>query len=181
MLGQASPIAIRIADPGDAALLARLGEATFTQTFAAANTAEDLAAYLATAFGPAIQGAELESPRNLFLIGSAAGQAVAYAQLARSSPPECVRAARPIELLRFYVDAAWHGRGVSHALMEHVIAHAAGGGHDALWLGVWERNARAIAFYRKWGFELAGSKPFQLGSDRQTDHIMVRAVERCAP
>ena len=49
-------------------------------------------------------------------------------------------------------------------------------GCDVIWLDVWEENPRAIAFYRKWGFEKAGEQGFQLGDDLQTDWIMSRAV-----
>ena len=54
------------------------------------------------------------------------------------------------------------------------LEEAAGGGYETLWLGVWEHNLRAIAFYRRWGFETVGSHTFLLGSDEQTDLIMVR-------
>jgi len=49
-------------------------------------------------------------------------------------------------------------------------------GHDAIWLGVWERNGRAQAFYRKWNFRAVGQHVFQLGSDPQRDILMQRAV-----
>jgi ribosomal protein S18 acetylase RimI-like enzyme len=47
-----------------------------------------------------------------------------------------------------------------------------------IWLDVWERNARAIAFYQKWGFAVVGTQTFQLGSDLQNDLLMQRAVEQ---
>ena len=53
-------------------------------------------------------------------------------------------------------------------------ARSAGDGH--LWLGVWERNARAIRFYAKAGFVDVGSHDFVLGTDRQTDRVMVAPV-----
>jgi ribosomal protein S18 acetylase RimI-like enzyme len=81
-----------------------------------------------------------------------------------------------VELVRFYVDAAWHGRGVSHSLMKEALDYAANAGHDVMWLGVWQQNTRAIAFYRKWSFEIVGDKRFLLGSDLQTDFVMSRAL-----
>jgi ribosomal protein S18 acetylase RimI-like enzyme len=53
-------------------------------------------------------------------------------------------------------------------------------GHKTLWLGVWERNERAISFYRRWGFEVVGHHVFRLGSDDQSDLIMERAVNGAA-
>ncbi|HYL97985.1 MAG TPA: GNAT family N-acetyltransferase, partial [Blastocatellia bacterium] len=96
--------------------------------------------------------------------------------LERSEPPACVMAARPLEIVRFYVDVFWYGSGLSQKLMDEVIRRATAAGHDVMWLGVWEHNARAIAFYQKWGFKIVGNKPFLLGSDLQSDHIMKRLL-----
>src|SRR5436305_271799 len=78
----------------------------------------------------------------------------------------------PVELARFYVAHAWHGRGIAQALMDAVKNAAEVLGGKTLWLGVWERNARAIAFYEKCGFRTVGSHPFLVGSDLQTDLVM---------
>ena len=87
--------------------------------------------------------------------------------------PDCVSGGEPIELLRFYIDRAWHGRGLAGELMDATVAAAAERGARTVFLAVWERNLRAIAFYAKRGFRDVGSRPFQLGSDLQTDRIMV--------
>jgi ribosomal protein S18 acetylase RimI-like enzyme len=81
-----------------------------------------------------------------------------------------------VELARFYVDQAHHGRGIAQALMTAVYANARALGGTRLWLGVWERNFRAIAFYRKCGFEKCGEHPFVLGTDLQTDWDMARGL-----
>jgi len=99
-----------------------------------------------------------------------------FGPLREGAAPACVGGAAPIELLRFYVDPAWQGRGVAQSLMDAVVAEATTRGAKTVWLGVWERNPRAIAFYAKSGFRDAGSQPFVLGTDRQTDRIMVRAI-----
>jgi GNAT superfamily N-acetyltransferase len=170
------PVAIRTAGEADAALLHRFGAATFTQAFAAQNRPEDMAAYLAAVFSPARQSAELRDPASFFLIAAIADAPAGYAHLSVSKPPDCATAESPVELVRFYVDAAWHGRGVSHALMREALMQAARRGHDRIWLGVWEKNLRAIRFYEKWGFAAIGSKEFLLGSDLQTDLVMIRAT-----
>ena len=81
--------------------------------------------------------------------------------------------ARPIELQRFYVDRPAHGTGVAQALMGAARQAAREFGGEHLWLGVWERNPRAIAFYTKAGFRDVGSTVFQVGPDRQTDRVLV--------
>jgi ribosomal protein S18 acetylase RimI-like enzyme len=69
------------------------------------------------------------------------------------------------------------GRGVGAALMQACLEEAGRRGCETVWLDVWERNPRAIAFYRKWGFAEVGNQAFQLGEDLQNDILMARAVK----
>jgi ribosomal protein S18 acetylase RimI-like enzyme len=105
-------------------------------------------------------------------VASVDGALTGYAQLRLSRSPACVTAARPLELWRFYVARAWHGRGVAQELMAGAVAAARGRGAASLWLGVWERNRRAQAFYKKSGFVDVGSQTFLVGTDEQTDRVM---------
>lgn len=167
---------IRHADVTDAGLLAELGAHTFSDTFAADNRPEDMAAYLAAAFSSAKLTEEIVDPRSLFLIAEIDGEAVGYAQLHAGAAPDCVTAAQPIELARLYVAQQWLGHGVGAALMRACLDEARQAGHQALWLGVWKNNARARTFYRDWGFQEVGTHIFQLGSDPQTDILMTRSL-----
>jgi len=160
----------------DAALLSELGARTFSDTFAADNTAEDLAAYLDSFFNIAQQTAELEDPGSTFLIAEVDGRAAGYAQLHDGEPEKDIEGANPIELVRLYVSREWLGRGLGERLMRACIDEARQAGHETLWLGVWERNARAQAFYRKWNFRPVGEHVFRLGSDLQRDILMERPL-----
>jgi ribosomal protein S18 acetylase RimI-like enzyme len=175
-MNQNRDLTIRRANPEDASLLAELGARTFSETFAADNTPEDMAAYLAANFSLAQQTAELNNPASTFLIAEASGLAAGYAQLHVGEPVEGVAGAKPIELVRLYVSREWLGRGVGEALMRACVDEARRAGHGTIWLGVWEQNGRAQAFYRKWDFRAVGEHVFQLGSDSQTDIVMERAV-----
>ena len=104
------------------------------------------------------------------------GDAVAYAQLRADHTPECVTGPAPIELWRFYVDRPFHGRGIAQMLMDRVKEAARERGAKTLWLGVWERNDRARAFYAKCGFADAGEHIFLFGTDPQTDRVMVTSL-----
>ena len=172
-------VTLRVATADDAAPLARLAARLFEEAFAADNTPEDMAGYLATAFTEERQRSELEDPGSRVWVavppGAAdPGDAAGYAQVRRAAGPACVTARRPAELARLYVDRAWHGRGVANALMDACLAQAAAWGCDGLWLGVWERNARAIAFYERRGFRRVGRQSFLLGRDQQTDWVIER-------
>lgn len=167
---------IRRATAEDAAALAELARRTFHDTFASNNDPVDMALHLARAYGVAQQGAELHDPDITTLLVEEDGAAVAYAQVRGYHAPECVTGPAPVELWRFYVDRGWHGRGVAAALMEHVKAEARQRGARTLWLGVWEHNARARAFYVKCGFVDVGEHIFLFGTDPQTDRVMTTAL-----
>jgi GNAT superfamily N-acetyltransferase len=169
-------IRIRKAGDSDAALLAELGRNTFYESFAAYNRPHDMAAYMSEAFDPGTIAAELADPRSLFFIAEIDGEPVGYAKLHDGEPAECVAGPSPIELNRLYVKHEWHGRGVGAALMNACLDRARNQQHQTIWLGVWEHNPRALAFYRKGGFVEIGEHPFQFGSDRQTDIVMQRSV-----
>lgn len=167
---------IRRASLEDAALLAELGARTFTETFAEINTPEDMAAYLAAAFTTEQLEAELRDPASTFLIAEADGVPAGYAKLYAGQPEACIVGPRPVELVRLYVLREFLGRAAGAALMSACMDEARSAGHDTIWLGVWEHNERAKAFYRKWGFREVGSHVFQLGSDAQTDLLLERAL-----
>jgi ribosomal protein S18 acetylase RimI-like enzyme len=169
-------LTIRRGTIADAGLLSELGARTFSETFAVDNTPEDLATYVATSFSVAQQTAELEDPTSTFLIAEVHGHAAGYAKLHDGEPEKGVEGAKPVELVRLYVSRDWLGRGIGEQLMRACVDEARQAGHETIWLGVWERNARAQAFYRKWDFREVGEHMFQLGSDRQRDILMERPL-----
>jgi ribosomal protein S18 acetylase RimI-like enzyme len=163
---------IRVATPADAATLAAISLKTFVDTFAPHNTAADMESYTSVAFGEAKQRSEIETAGTITLLGEENGDTIAYAQI-RSTP---TAPHGDIEIARFYVDQPHHGRGIAQMLMDAVETHARALGGTRLWLGVWEHNVRAIAFYRKCGFVQCGAHPFLLGTDLQTDWVMNRPL-----
>ena len=134
-------------------------------------------AYLDSAFTPSRFTVELDDTRAIFILAEASGQLAAYAKLLPGDPPDCVRGDAPIELVRFYLDRPWHGTGVASDLMKLCLAEAKQRGFKTIYLGVWEKNFRAQAFYCKWNFTRVGEHIFQMGDDPQTDWWMARPVE----
>jgi diamine N-acetyltransferase len=107
-------------------------------------------------------------------------QPAGYAKLRAGTTDPSVTGSDSVELQRLYVDRFAIGRGVGAALMGATLDAARSAGHRTLWLGVWERNLRAISFYERWQFETVGDHEFRLGSDNQTDLIMARRVPGAA-
>ena len=167
---------IRLGTAADAAVLAALARDTFSETFASTNDATDMALHLERAYGVPQQSAELADSSITTLLAEAAGEAAAYAQLRAGPVPDCVSGSAPIELWRFYVQQGWHGRGIAQALMARVVAEAKVAGAKTLWLGVWEHNLRARAFYVKCGFADVGEHVFLVGTDPQTDRVMAKPL-----
>lgn len=165
---------IRAALPSDAKSLAELAERTFRDTFAGANSTQDMALHCRTTYGESIQAAEISDPALTTFVCEQQGRLIAFAQLRRGPAPACVSGNSPGEIHRLYVDAPWHGKGIAQELMSACLNEFQKTKTDTIWLGVWERNPRAIAFYKKFGFEEVGDHVFRLGEDSQRDIVMAR-------
>lgn len=171
-------IDIRQAVAADAAALSAFAERIFRETFGPDNAPANLDLYCLQAFSPSLQAAEIADTRIITLVATGARETlVAFAQLRLGPVPECVTGPMPMELVRFYVDTPLHGTGLARRLMEAVVDEARMRGMRTLWLGVWEHNPRAQAFYRKTGFVDVGAQTFHLGSDVQTDRVMMRTLD----
>jgi ribosomal protein S18 acetylase RimI-like enzyme len=170
------PTSIRIATIADSDLIRDLGIRIFSETFGPLNTPENMRAYLDEAFSPERVRAEISDPGSTHFVAESDGAAAGYARLRAGDAPPGTSGEQPVELVRLYVDRAHHGSGVAAALTQACLSHARDGGHDVVYLGVWEHNPRAVAFYRKWGFEQFGEHAFMLGDDEQTDWLMRRDV-----
>lgn len=167
---------IRHGRAADATRLAGFARAIFDQTFGSYNDPADMGTYMREAFGEAQQARELADSAIVTLLAEVRGELAGYAQLSSRREPPASSGADPVELMRFYVGSAWHGRGIAQALMRAVVEEGRRIGGQTLWLCVWGDNARAVGFYRKCGFEETGTAPFQLGEDLQTDLVMARPL-----
>ena len=163
---------IRYGTTDDAKMLSELGAKTFYDTFAKDNTPENIKAYLKASFSPEIQLNELSNLENIFLIIESENTPIGYAQLILNSRDDAINAARPIEIRRIYATQEYLGKGVGKELMQSTIDEAKKLGCDCIWLGVWEKNQRAIDFYKKWGFREVGTHLFNVGDDPQKDYVM---------
>ena len=173
-------LSIRRATPGDASLIADIGAITFEASFGADNRLEDMEQYLSLSFSKVHIEAQLADPSSIFLLAYEDCKAVGYVMLRVSKKPISVIGTKPVELVRLYIEEEIIGKGYGSALMNSCLKEAKKNEHRTIWLGVWEKNLRAIRFYEKWGFTKVGTKEFVLGNDLQNDHIMARPVEMVA-
>ena len=159
-------------------MLTDLSYSTFWDAFAdhPKNAPDDLAHYMRQAFNVEQIAAELADANSVFFIAEFDGKPAGYAKLVLDSTEEGVTAARPIELSRLYSHQEFLGKGVGRDLMNACFEYAKSHDHDVMWLGVWEYNPRAQAFYTKNGFREVGKHTFRLGTDPQTDLLMQKEL-----
>ncbi|NEQ53743.1 MAG: GNAT family N-acetyltransferase [Leptolyngbya sp. SIO3F4] len=167
---------IRQAQPNDAEAVAHLAEQTFRDTFTLDNNLTDMDLHCTKHFGTEIQRQEILDTNSVTILAEEEKQLIGFAQVRLHSPKECVSADRPSELRRLYVSKEWYGRGIAHKIMSQILSTAAQARADYIWLGVWEHNPRAMAFYRKYGFKVVGEHVFQFGKEQQRDLVMVTEV-----
>ncbi len=164
------------AQAGDARLLAELGRRTFHAAFAHNNDPKNLGLCMDALFGEEQQAAELADPARTVFLAYEGEDPIGYAHLVAGSRETCIVSERPLELRRFYFEPRAYGTPHTHALMRHCLEFARSGRFQEIWLGVWEENPRAMAFYRKYGFRQVGSHPFMVGPEVQTDLIFTLAL-----
>ncbi|NML21562.1 GNAT family N-acetyltransferase [Pseudoflavitalea sp. G-6-1-2] len=167
-----SDISIRYATKEDAMAIAALSRKTFYESFAAQNTAEDMEKFMRESFSEERLIAQVGAPGNIFLMAYSGTELVGYVRMLYGFNPPELEDLPAIEIARIYADASVIGKGVGSALMKRCIELATDMKNKSVWLGVWEKNDRAIAFYKKWGFEKFSEHDFVLGDDVQRDWLM---------
>ncbi|RYZ24113.1 MAG: GNAT family N-acetyltransferase [Chitinophagaceae bacterium] len=167
---------IRKATVADAELIADISRQTFHDTFAADNDPKDMQLFFEQQFTRGRLLLEVGRPGLTFLLASIDGAVAGYVKLRDGRPPAGV-GGTALEIARLYAVRDFIGKGVGAALMAESIRVAAELQKEWVWLGVWERNARAITFYERWGFEKFGECDFLLGKDVQRDWLMKRRVD----
>ncbi|MBL0743203.1 GNAT family N-acetyltransferase [Chryseolinea lacunae] len=169
-------ITIRTATAHDASLLASLGWKTFYETFAPLNHEPDVKMYVDKNFTTEQLTLELNDALSVFFIAELDGTAVGYAKLRMHPNKEAPPDTFSIELERIYSDSNYLGKNVGKTLLQTCLDFAKAKAYNTIWLGVWERNPRARAFYEKWGFEQYASHDFLLGTDLQTDLLYKKKI-----
>jgi ribosomal protein S18 acetylase RimI-like enzyme len=169
-------VMVRTCRPEDASALIALGIKTFYETFAEVNTPDNMRLYIDSTFTLERIEAEFKEPGSQFFIAEENGLSLGYARVRTSKKEKDVQGLNPMEIERIYVLKDQLGKGIGQKLMQACLDFAIAKGHDSIWLGVWEHNDRAIAFYRKWDFEKFSQHTFMLGDDAQIDWLMQKQI-----
>lgn len=162
----------RLCTADDIEELRELSVRTFTETFAPMNTPEDMEEYVRSSFAREKFRRELSDSNTEFFFLYCGGKPAGYLKLNEAPSQTDVNDEGSLEIERIYVLSEFQGTGLGAQLMEKAVSTARERGKKYIWLGVWEKNEKAIRFYKKHGFYKISEHTFVIGTDRQTDHIM---------
>lgn len=161
----------------DVDALRELSIRTFSAAFAAMNTPETLSAYLEAAYHPDKLRAELKMAGSHFFFIREDGENCGYLKLNEPGAQSDGDDPDAIEVERIYLLPDYKGGGLGRYMIGVAEDFARSRGVSRIWLGVWEKNESAIAFYTRMGFRRKGEHVFVMGDERQTDYIMVKTID----
>lgn len=178
MMPSVNNLTIKRATANDVSLLRALSIITFTDTYSAYNTHENMQMYIEKYFNIETLLQELNSDDNFFFIAMLEDGPAGYVKLRTPFEQHAsLKDKRSIELERIYVKKNLHGGGLGYKLIQHGLEFAQSEDYDVLWLGVWNQNEKAIKFYTKCGFEIFGEHKFILGTEEQIDYLMRKELK----
>ncbi|MBT8142646.1 MAG: GNAT family N-acetyltransferase [Gammaproteobacteria bacterium] len=156
----------------DLSTLQELGKRTFLETFGDSNSDADMQEYLSKAFTETTLKNEMLDPESKFFFAETDAETCGYLKInwGKAQTEESRKDALEIE--RIYVLSAYQGYKIGKQLFHYAIDLAKQREFSQVWLGVWEKNTKAIEFYKRQGFEIFDTHTFTLGSDAQTDYLM---------
>lgn len=170
-------IALQRCAPNDAGILRDLAIVTYYETFAHKNTAQNMDAYLRSAYDIHRLRRELSDPNSECYFLYANDSLAGYLKLNEAPSQFDINDPDSLEVQRIYVYGKFQGMGLGRYLLNTAIRIAEARNKQYVWLGAWENNEKALRFYHKMGFCAVGTHPFYMGEEKQTDYIMRRDLK----
>lgn len=160
----------------DIDLLQSISQQTFIEAFSETNTAENMTKYMVEKFSNETLLAELSNQGSEFYFAQLDNKIIGYLKINSQQAQTELQHEHALEIERIYVLQEFQGRKAGQFLYEKALDTAKLKNVDFIWLGVWEKNPRAISFYNKNGFVAFDKHIFRLGDDEQTDILMKKSV-----
>ncbi len=167
---------IRKAIIDDQVALRAFCEYTFRHQYSPHNTPEDMDDYCSQYFSQQAITHEIKEESILHFIAHENDRIVGYCKLALNLQPQLFTKPHPLQVARIYVHPEKKAKGIGKVLMHEIEKFCKDNAYQYLWLGVWQKNEDAIAFYSKMGFVIFGTEEFVLGKDVQQDWLMGKAI-----
>ncbi len=157
-------------------VLQKIAIETYWDTFQHSTTLENNQRFVEEAYSLEQFARELEEPNAYYYLAWEGAEAVGYMRLRKSNEVENYLGSNSIELQRIYVHPKYQGKKIGVKLIELALDFATKHKFEWIWLGVWELNLRAHAFYTKLGFERFSQHVFQVGDDPQIDWLLKKKI-----
>lgn len=149
---------------------------TFNETFSHMNTKENMLAYLENAFNIKRLEEEISNPFSTFFFIYHNGALAGYLKVNTNEAQTEDMGQEALEIERIYIREKFQKHGLGKYLFDKAIEIAMKNNKNKTWLGVWEKNENAIAFYKKLGFVQTGAHSFYMGDEEQTDFILIKTL-----
>ncbi|MEN1986779.1 GNAT family N-acetyltransferase [Paenibacillus hubeiensis] len=162
------------ANLNDVQLLQELSIQTFNETFKDQNSPENMKAYLDKAFNLKQLEKEMANDSSDFYFIYFNEELAGYMKMNTSDAQTENMGNDSLEVERIYIKRDFQKHGLGKYLLNQAIEIARKQDKRKIWLGVWEKNENAIAFYEKMGFIQTGAHAFYMGDEEQTDLIMTK-------
>ncbi|MDM5357034.1 GNAT family N-acetyltransferase [Peribacillus sp. RS7] len=149
---------------------------TFNETFKHQNSPENMNAYLERAFNLKQLENELSNISSQFYFVYFNNEVAGYLKVNTDDAQSEEMGAESLEIERVYIKKKFQKHGLGKYLLNKAIEIAMDRNKKKIWLGVWEKNENAIAFYKKLGFVQTGAHSFYMGDEEQMDLIMTKTL-----
>jgi diamine N-acetyltransferase len=160
----------------DLDLLQVISIETFNDTFKEQNSPENMKAYLDKAFNTKQLQSELSNDSSAFYFIYSDDKLAGYLKININEAQSEKMTDESLEVERIYIRKDFQKEGLGKHLMNEAIKIASLRNKKIIWLGVWEKNLKAIEFYKKNGFVQTGVHSFHMGDEEQKDLIFKRAL-----
>lgn len=160
----------------DLQTLREISHNTYKDSFISISGEEIMKSYLKTAFNAKTLQSELANPYSEFYFLYYNNSLAGYFKINEFTAQTDIFDSKSLEIQRLYINKEYQHMGFGKYLMDNITDIAVAKNKLYIWLGVWEKNANAIAFYEKNGFCKFSKHVFYMGADAQTDYIMKKNI-----
>ncbi len=153
-------------------VLVTLSKETFTKAFEKDNDPQDFKLYISTAFSKETLLEQLRNHDSFFYFVYLKNIVIGYVKMNQHEAQTDIKSDDGMELERIYILDEFQSKGYGKWILDKLIHLGLQAYKSFLWLGVWEKNEKAIRFYQRHGFAKFGTHPYYIGKDKQTDWLM---------
>lgn len=149
-----------------------ISKQTFLETFEDSNSTENMKKYIEDSFNSDKLIKEIENRNSKIFFATLNDKVIGYLKLNFGQAQSELKNEKGFEIERIFILKDFFGKKVGQILLDYAVQIAKQIKSEYIWLGVWEKNPRAIRFYHKNGFVEFDKHIFKLGDDMQTDLMM---------